>query len=307
MACCALVLRLLAYVFDRLGLDGDRLGAQSIRRVPIVPLLVLMVPEIAVSLLLVRSPAWARHQHSSHQGHMMMPSQDTAHGMGTYGVDIAALTGSLVAAGVVAVTTVVVARRLHNRVSIGAGIALAVLVAGLAASPAMDGSHLVTMVVLESCLVISPLCLIGLRLTPGDADDVWVVVRGFMALLTGLISIALIYLVHAATIRSTLVSATGARWWVVALGLAVGVAFWASLLRFRLPPMFRQVVLLAVLEAGSVLGITMLLAPAPTFNAVTDQRMAGLFMMAVDIGALIVFAQREAAWEWRRHFVPRTV
>jgi hypothetical protein len=284
-----------------MGLDGGRLGAQSIQRVPIFPLLALMVPEIAVSLLLVRSPAWTGHQHSSHQDHMMMPP-----GSMPRGVDTVVLTGSVVAAVVVAVVTVFLARHGYKRARIGAGIALAALIAGLAASPVMDGSHLATMVVLESCLVVVPLGLIGVRLTPGPADDVWVVVRGFAALLTGLITIALIYLVHAPTIRSALVSATGAHWWVVALGLTLGAAFWASLLRFRLPPVFRQVVLFGVLEAGSVLGLTMLLAPAPTLSAVTDQRMAGLFMMAVDIGVLIVFAQGEPAWEWRRQVARHT-
>jgi hypothetical protein len=307
MACCALVLRLLAYVFDRLGLDGDRLGAQSIRRVPIVPLLALMVPEIALSLLLVRSPAWAEHQHVAHHDQSMNMPQQMSHGIAPGGADMASLAGSLVAAAVVAVLTVVAARRFHSRISSAAGVGLAILTAGIAASPAMDGSHLITMIVLESCLVLSPLCLIGIKLTPGPADDVWVVVRGFMALLTGLVAISLIYLVHAAPISSALVTASGARWWVAALGLAVGAAFWASLLRFRLPPVFRQLVLFAVLEAGSVLGLTMLLAPAPSFIAVTDQRMAGLFMMAVDIGVLIVFAQRESAWEWRRQFATRAV
>jgi hypothetical protein len=283
-----------------MGLDSGRLGAQSIQRVPIVPLLALMVPEIAISLLLVRSPAWAGHQHSSHEDHMMMTPGSMPHG-----VDVVVLTGSVVAAVVVALVTVFLARRGYKRARIGAGIALAVLIAGLAASPAMDGSHLVTMIVLELCLVVVPLSLIGVRLTPGPADDVWVVVRGFIALLAGLFTIGVIYLVHAPTIRSSLVSATGARWWAVALGLTLGAAFWASLLRFRLPPMFRQLILFAVLEAGAVLGLTMLLAPAPKLSAVADQRMAGLFMMAVDIGVLIVFAQGEAACEWRRQVATR--
>jgi hypothetical protein len=181
------------------------------------------------------------------------------------------------------------------------GVAVSAGAAALATSSLTAASHLVAMVVLESCVVVTPLCILGFEQVQGAADDVWVVIRGVVSIGAGLWVIAIIVSVHVMSWRSALLPPTGASPLVVPVGLAGGAAFWASVLRFRLPRHFRTAVVIAVLEAGALIGLAMLIVTAslPSSAAVPidarlDQRLAGLFMMVVDLGltGLLLVAPR---------------
>lgn len=279
MICCVIVLRLLAWVYERCGLASG-VGGTTARKLPVSLVLLFALASVEIALAIaflgmLRAPGHAGHMH--HDAGQMHGVAPVPHGSAIFAIASTAVVGVLV-------FSVVRGRRKSIR---GAGLLLAAGMAALSQSTAMLSSHLVVMVALESLTVVAPLFLIGIAWNRGPADDVWVIGRAALAIVAAAGVVAVILSAHADSMGHA--TWLGAHWWSASVALAISTLFWTSVLRFRLPRPLRFVTIGLVLEVGSLLAITMLLRAAPMgspgpmgLSALADQRLAGLSMMLVD-------------------------
>ncbi|RNL62374.1 hypothetical protein EFK50_11395 [Nocardioides marmoriginsengisoli] len=279
MACCLLLLRLLAPVSSRLGI-GDPARAP---RLPVVPIALLGLVEAAVAVVLVR-----RADGSAPAGHLHHLAADPAAGAITLGTVCAVTLTALVA-----VLGLRWSGRARHPVGL-VGVGVAVVAALVAVSGAAAASHALMMVVVELALVVGPVAIVGARVNAAPAEDLWVVVRGFLALAAAAVAGFLLVTLHLPATHHWYLAGDGLTWWSAPVLLASGLAFWSSVVRFRLPPGWRALLLVAVLETGAVIGLVLLLAgdrlvpmvPGSGLGVVADQRLAGAVMMLVDLGLL---------------------
>lgn len=298
MICCVIVLRLLAWVYERCGLATGVGGATGTRprRVPGALLSLLAAIEIAMAVVLLRM---LRAPHSA--GHMR---HDAGHMHAPHPVPTWAAIAAAVAVAAVGAAVCLASRRRSTAV-VAAGLLLGTGTTTLSESTAMGSSHVVAMIVLESLTVVTPLCLIGIGWNPGLADDVWAIGRAAVSIAAALGVVAVIISTHANSMYRT--AWLGAHWWAGPVALAISAVFWASVLRFRLPGPFRVIIIGLVLEVGSLLAIAMFLSTAPMdsrgalgLSALADQRLAGLLMMSVDAALVASWFRAGALASFRR-------
>jgi len=300
--CCVIVLRLLGWIYERCGFAPGTSGTRTAKLpIPVWLLIMLAAIEIGMGIALLRMLGNAGQAGQMHHGHGRMEQAAPApHWHVVAAVAAVTVVGGLACA-------VVRDRRIHVA---SAGLTLTAFMAGLSQSGLMQSSHLVVMAVLESLTVVTPLCLVGLGWNGGQADDVWVIGRAAIAIAAAAAVVTVILSAHAhSTDRATWL---GAHWWSGATALAAGTAFWAGVLRFRLPQLLRFVLIGFVLEAGSLLALAMLLSTVSMDSAgllgmspLADQRLAGLLMMLVD-GALVASWLRASRGRLPRRLRART-
>jgi hypothetical protein len=290
MACCALLLRLLAWMYLKATARTSALPTTPF--LPVVPLLALAAVEFALTVALVGARGADSGMTDMHIGHPYAMNSVSA-------VNSVALVASLIVTAAVTGSACLFAR--PGVVASAVAIALSLVISVVAQTVSARSSHVVSMMLLEVCLVIVPVIVVGFASPSGLADDVWVVVRAALAILFSGVMIAVLLGVHGSSSSAVLSAAGVALWWAVPAGVAAGVAFWSATLRFRLPRRLRAGLVLAVMETGSVVGLAMLVGGRPLpgvgifgLSSVADQRLAGILMMAVDVGVLVMLVGNAA-------------
>ncbi len=278
MACCLFLLRLLAPLATRLGIETNDTRAP---RVPVVPLAVLGLLEIVLAVVLVSvSRGTTPVTTNLHLHHAAAGS-----GLGSLQLWLSVfLTGAVVLAGLR-----LAGRSTHPAALLGSALAIATTVAAFAGP--FGHSHLAMMVVVEVGLVVVPLAVIGAEVNTRPSPDVWTAMRAALCLAAALGVVAILVTLHLPSSHLWYVSPNGIRWWLSPVVLLVGFAFWVAVMRFRLPAPFRTLMLILVLETGSIIGLVFLVAgqdllpalPGSSIGPVADQRLAGGLMMVVDL------------------------
>lgn len=288
MACCLFLLRLLAPLSRRLGLDAS---ATRPPRLPVVPIAVLGLLEVLTAFYLVRRVeddpvgAHAHHVIGAHANHDAVAGSASALTLGS--------AGAIVLTLVIAALGIRAAGRTRIPVAL-VGAAVIVAAAILAAGHAAASSHALMMLVIEAALVVGPVAIVGFAADPRPADDVWVVVRCALAATTAALAMFLLITLHLPGTHGWYLGRDALEWWLVPLLAASGLGFWSSLLRFRLPATWRALLLVAVLETGAVIGLVLLVAGDALMSTsggaglgvLADQRLAGGVMMLVDLALL---------------------
>lgn len=294
MACCLFLLRLLAPLSARLGLATPSTVAP---RFPIVPAAVLGLVEICAAWLVVNlgstaaattSPSSGMHDHAMHD-----------HGTAMPGMAADSMTGGrsalvLVATAILVFGIAMLGRRAAGRRSAPLavlGSVAAVAISLIALTPTVAGTHLLLMAVIEVCLVLAPLAIVGTRRRDEASDDVWTVARAAIAGLTAAAAAFLLITLHLHVTHDWYRGPDGLAWWLAPTLMTVGLGFWSSMLRFRLPQAVRSVLFVVVLETGAVIGLVLLVAnhavmdmsPGLGLGVLVDQRLAGALMMAIDL------------------------
>ncbi len=292
MACCLFLLRLLAPLTSRLGL-GDPTARPP--RFPLVPAAGLGLVEVAAAWLIVS------HHESVSSGMGAMPmvgmQQNSMHVQGamssTTGPGLGPVLGSAVAGLALVVVGVTLARRGRAPIAWCAAV-LGTALAAFAVRPQVAATHVLLMAVVEIGLVVVPLAIVGTARHDGLADDVWVVVRLAIASVAAASATFLLVTLHLPSTQNWYRTESGPVWWLAPALLTAGLAFWASVLRFRLPVIPRTLLLVLVLETGAVIGLALMvsshpimeMSPAFGLGVLADQRLAGALMMVVDLVVL---------------------
>jgi len=177
----------------------------------------------------------------------------------------------------------------------------------LAASPAVrvlaNQSHLIAMVELELVLVIVPLLVLaaanprGERLSARRSRN-WTMFTVVAALLYSV----LLIVIHLPAVHSRSAELDSVPLWVVALALAIGMAYWPAVLRTvgRVPTQIRRAALFGAQEVAAFIGLLSLFGAwgamahsSPLgISMVWDQRLGGVFMMATCAAVTIPIASR---------------
>ena len=177
----------------------------------------------------------------------------------------------------------------------------------LAASPAVrvlaTQSHLIAMVELELLLVIVPL----LVLAPASPRAEHLSARRSrnwtaLTVVAALLYSALLIVIHLPAVHSRSAEFDSVPLWVVALALAIGMAYWAAMLRTagRVPAKIRRAALFGAQEVAAFIGLLSLFgawgamahASPLGISMVWDQRLGGFFMMATCAAVTIPIARR---------------
>jgi hypothetical protein len=177
----------------------------------------------------------------------------------------------------------------------------------LAASPALrvlaTQSHLIAMVELELVLVIVPLLVLaaakprGQRLSARRSRN-WTMFTVVAALLYS----GLLIVIHLPAVHSRSAELDAVPLWVVALALAIGMAYWPAVLRTagRVPTRIRRAALFGAQEVAAFIGLLSLFGAwgamahsSPLgISMAWDQRLGGVFMMATCAAVTIPIARR---------------
>jgi hypothetical protein len=177
----------------------------------------------------------------------------------------------------------------------------------LAASPAIrvlaTRSHLMAMVELELVLVIVPLLVLAaanpraerLSARRSRKSTVFTVVAA-------LLYSALLIVIHLPAVHNRGAELDAVPLWVVALALAIGMAYWPAVLRTagRVPTQIRRAALFGTQEVAAFIGLLSLFGAwgamahsSPLgISMVWDQRLGGVFMMATCAAVTIPIARR---------------
>jgi hypothetical protein len=287
MACCVLMAVLLQWGYRLTGR-----GPASVQRPerPVRPgLVVAAVLELmAVLGLIVLLSAGAGSAGMSH-GHARAGTDGWAITAAAAFIALAALGAAVLDAG---------RRAIPGLVLIGG--------AGgwwLATGPGHD--HAAMMLKVELILVLGPALLADGLVPPGVARPrrrvlaVPILAAAAMGAVMGGLHVGV---VHAAAATS----ATARAWLLVAMLAAGGLLWGVVLRRDRHSASVRLLTLSAGLEIGGVLALAMLVAPHPLFATdVTDQRLAGLVMLAADAMVVALVLRPELAL-LRRLIAPTT-
>jgi hypothetical protein len=177
----------------------------------------------------------------------------------------------------------------------------------LAASPAVrvlaTQSHLIAMVELELVLVIVPL----LVLVAANPRAERLSARGsrtstVFTVVAALLYSALLIVIHLPAVHSRGAELDAVPLWVVALALAIGMAYWPAVLRTagRVPTQIRRAALFGAQEVAAFIGLLSLFGAwgamahsSPLgISMVWDQRLGGVFMMATCAAVTIPIARR---------------
>lgn len=276
MACCVLILRLLAVLRLRLGLGPER--ARFSVTAPLVPLAVIGAAEIALAFGIAR--AWGRFppaaDHSMQAA--MMPAGTLHRGV----------------TPVVTLACVYLVLRLTGRDRTRSGflaLLLVMVAAVVSTEPHVTGSHLGLMAILETVLIVAPQAAFGgpWNREPGDAPfaGIRVLVVGGLAACVS----AVFVVTHTPAGPASLMDLRGLPWWAVPSGWLLGAAFWASVTRLRLSSGLRLLVVGVVLETMMTVGLTMLVAAEPLTGTapggwILDQRLAGALTLVLDVAVL---------------------
>jgi Cytochrome c oxidase caa3 assembly factor (Caa3_CtaG) len=177
----------------------------------------------------------------------------------------------------------------------------------LAASPAVRAlatrSHLIAMVELELVLVIVPLLVLAAANPRGERLSAlrsrnWTMFTVVAALLYS----ALLIVIHLPAVHSRSAKLDSVPLWVVALALAIGMAYWPAVLRTvgRVPTQIRRAALFGAQEVAAFIGLLSLFGAwgamahsSPLgISMVWDQRLGGVVMMATCAAVTIPIASR---------------
>jgi hypothetical protein len=155
--------------------------------------------------------------------------------------------------------------------------------------------HAAMMLKVELILVLGPALLADAIVLPGLPPPrrrvvaVPILAAGAMGAVMGGLHVDGVHAVAAT-------SATARAWLLVAMLAAGGLLWGVVLRRDRHPASVRLLTLAAGLEVGGILALAMLVAPHPLFATdVTDQRLAGLVMLAADAMAVALVLRPELA------------
>jgi hypothetical protein len=177
----------------------------------------------------------------------------------------------------------------------------------LAASPAIrvlaTQSHLIAMVELELVLVIVPLLVLvaanprAERVSARRSRNLTV-----FTVVAALLYSALLIVIHLPAVHSRGAELDAVPLWVVALALAIGMAYWPAVLRTagRVPTQIRRAALFGAQEVAAFIGLLSLFGAwgamahsSPLgISMVWDQRLGGVFMMATCAAVTIPIARR---------------
>jgi len=164
-------------------------------------------------------------------------------------------------------------------------------------------SHLFAMVALELLLVAAPLLLLAAVKTPPrhSTPRDWGGGATVLAVAAALAYVGLLIGVHLPGVHRAAAEEGIAPLWFVVLALAVGVCYWAAVLRTgaRVPRVVRLAILLGAQEVAAFIGLLSLFgAWAPMghahllgLSAGWDQRLGGVFMMATCAAVAIPVAR----------------
>jgi hypothetical protein len=177
-----------------------------------------------------------------------------------------------------------------------AAIVAAGAVAVFAASPAVRGlashSHLVAMVALELLIVACPLLILTAwpRLSDSPPARRWAGGWTIFAVAGALLYAALLIVIHIPAVHRRGAEAGSVPPWVALVVLAIGLAYWFSVIRTadRVPTKTRRSLLIGAQEIAAFIGLLSLFGAWAVMthtmplgiSAAWDQRLGGLFMMA---------------------------
>jgi hypothetical protein len=161
------------------------------------------------------------------------------------------------------------------------------------------------MLILEVVLVVAPLAAVGRSCNRQPTGDPTSGIRVLTALALAVGVAAAFVIAHTPSGHAVLTGPTGAPWWAVPVGWLLGVAFWASVSRLRLPTGMRVLAVGVVLETSMMAGLVMLVAAEPVVgtastDSLLEQCLAGGTMIVLDA---VVLAQ---VWQTRRLKSPLT-
>jgi putative membrane protein len=190
-----------------------------------------------------------------------------------------------------------------------AGYGLALLAPVRAAATA---SHLVLMAQTMLLLVVAP-ALLAVALQAGSAHAGgpragWSSRLGPLPWLAAGAYLVVLYGWHLPVAHTGAINDQGVDWLRIASTTGAGLALWRFVVSDRVRASDRLAALITVGAGSGLLGIAFLLSPRALmpmatgstlgWSALTDQRLAGLLMMAVDVAVLLPVAGRVAAVAW---------
>jgi len=188
-----------------------------------------------------------------------------------------------------------------------AAVPAAAAAAVLAASPVVRAlatqSHLIAMVELELLLVVVPLLILAAanqraQRQPDRSSLNWTVFTVLAAVLYS----AFLIVIHLPAVHSRSAELDSVPLWVVALALAIGMAYWPVVLGTagRVPTKIRRAALFGAQEVAAFIGLLSLFGAWGTMahtgplgiSMVWDQRLGGIFMMVTCAAVTIPIARR---------------
>jgi putative membrane protein len=159
-------------------------------------------------------------------------------------------------------------------------------------------SHLVLMAQTMVLLVVAPALLaMALSATPGPSETRRV---GPLPALAAGAYLLILFGWHVPRLHAAAMTDAGVDWVRIASTIAAGLLLWRFAFSPRVRPSVRLGALLAAGAGSGLLGIAFLVSPRPLLalmtsgplgvSSLTDQRLAGLVMMAVDLGVFLPVA-----------------